>query len=108
MPCKMKSIVTLLIFTGCLGVNGFYNGAEQSLKENDELLGQVSARSNDFAQARFFNFSLEGIFNNSLLTLAGIFVVGVILFGNVYISAHLIFRSCILFYMKIYSAMVSK
>ena len=81
MPCKMKSIVTLLIFTGCLGVNGFYHGAEQPFNENDELLGR--AFDNEFAQARFFNFSLEGIFNNSLLTLAGIFVVGVILFGNV-------------------------
>ena len=55
-------------------------------KENDELLGQVSARSDNLFQPRFFNFSLEGIFNNSLLTLAGIFVVGVILFGKAQIT----------------------
>ena len=88
----MKSIVILLIFTGCLGVNGFYykHELEQSFGENDELLGVVSARNNDLLQPRFFNFSLDGIFNNSLLTLAGIFVVGVILFGNYYWTANIL------------------
>ena len=92
MPCKMKSIVILLIFTGCLGVNGFYykHELEESFDENDELLGVVSARNNDLLQPRFFNFSLDGIFNNSLLTLAGIFVVGVILFGNYYCTANIL------------------
>ena len=32
--------------------------------------------------ARFLNVSFDGIFNNSLLTLAGIFIVGVIMFGK--------------------------
>ena len=52
MPCKMKSIVILLIFTGCLGVNGFYykHELEESFDENDELLGVVSARNNDLLQ----------------------------------------------------------
>ncbi len=35
-----------------------------------------------YSQARFINVSFDGIFNNSLLTLAGIFIVGVILFGK--------------------------
>ena len=34
--------------------------------------------------ARFLNLSFDGVFNNSLLTLAGIFVVGVIMFGKVF------------------------
>ena len=33
--------------------------------------------------ARFLNFSFDGVLNNSLLTLAGIFIGGVILFGKI-------------------------
>ena len=36
--------------------------------------------------ARFLNVSFDGIFNNSLLTLAGIFIVGVIMFGKIQIK----------------------
>ena len=78
MPCNMKSIGTLLIVltVGCLGVNGFYYGEEGG---PEEILDYDLARS---MEPRFFNFSIDGIFNNSLLTLGGIFVLGVILFGK--------------------------
>lgn len=33
-----------------------------------------------YSEARFLNFSLDGVFNNSLLTVAGIFIAGIILF----------------------------
>ena len=50
-----------------IGVNGF-----EVLEESLDY---------ELAEPRFFNLSVDGIFNNSLLTLGGIFVLGVILFG---------------------------
>ena len=64
----MKSIgITLLLLISLIGVNGF-----EVLEESLDY---------ELAEPRFFNLSIDGIFNNSLLTLGGIFVLGVILFG---------------------------
>ena len=64
----MKSIgITLLLLISLIGVNGF-----EVLEESLDY---------ELAEPRFFNLSVDGIFNNSLLTLGGIFVLGVILFG---------------------------
>ena len=64
---KSIGILLLLISVGSLGVNGF-----EVLEESLDY---------ELAEPRFFNLSIDGIFNNSLLTLGGIFVLGVILFG---------------------------
>ena len=64
---KSIGILLLLISGGSLGVNGF-----EVLEESLDY---------ELAEPRFFNLSIDGIFNNSLLTLGGIFVLGVILFG---------------------------
>ena len=64
---KSIGILLLLISGGSLGVNGF-----EVLEESLDY---------ELAEPRFFNLSVDGIFNNSLLTLGGIFVLGVILFG---------------------------
>ena len=64
---KSIGILLLLISVGSLGVNGF-----EVLEESLDY---------ELAEPRFFNLSVDGIFNNSLLTLGGIFVLGVILFG---------------------------
>ena len=40
--------------------------------------------------ARFLNLSFDGVFNNSLLTLAGIFVVGVIMFGKIFFTISIV------------------
>ena len=92
----MRSLVLLvfIISFSCAFSDPIF---DSSLLDLDELSGNADydldfsqqakllSGSEDFdiaQQARFFNLSTDGIFNNSLLTLAGIFVVGVIFFGK--------------------------
>ena len=70
----MKLIVTLLL----IGSNSVLAFEELNVDYNDDLTYIPEYQS----QARLLNVSFEGIFNNSLLTLAGIFIVGVLMFGE--------------------------
>ena len=47
--------------------------------ENNEL--DLEYDAGDFASARTFNLSLDGVFNNSLFTIGALVIVGIILFG---------------------------
>ena len=62
----------------CSCVKGFSYGEDGG---PEELLDVLDYQM----EPRFFNFSIDSIFNDSLLTLGGIFIVGVILFGKVHI-----------------------
>jgi len=75
-PCKMKSILGIFLFivlTVFTGVKGFSYGEDGGPEEILDVLDYQM-------EPRFFNFSIDSIFNDSLLTLGGIFIVGVILF----------------------------
>ena len=75
----MKLLVfLLLIFSTCCSNSGVLAFDELELDYNDNFQYIPEYQS----QARFLNVSFDDIFNNSLLTLGGIFVIGVILFGK--------------------------
>ena len=77
----MKLLVfLLLIFSTCCSNSGVLAFDELELDYNDNFQYIPEYQS----QARFLNVSFDDIFNNSLLTLGGIFVIGVILFGKNY------------------------
>ena len=70
-------VFLLLIFSTCCS-NSVLAFDQLELDYNDDFQYIPEYQS----QARFLNVSFDDIFNNSLLTLGGIFVIGVILFGK--------------------------
>lgn len=57
-----------------------------ALDPNDELLFlQYDYDDVSFSQARTFNLSLDGVFNNSLLTVGAFIILGIILFGKLWV-----------------------
>ena len=71
----MKLLILILSFT--YSAQAFDSWNQDEFDYNDEIMFQ--------GDARFLNVSFDGIFNNSLLTLAGIFIAGVIMFGKTFI-----------------------
>ena len=76
----MNLLVCLLLIFSCCS-NSVLAFDQLELDYNDDFQYIPEYQS----QARFLNVSFDDIFNNSLLTLGGIFVIGVILFGKAWL-----------------------
>jgi hypothetical protein len=78
MPAKI--LIRLFLVAACNSVQGIE-------EINFDYNGDFTPVEEYYSEARFLNVSLDGIFNNSLLTVAGIFIVGVILFGKYFLQS---------------------